>query len=310
MDRRLLDLLICPACLPAEKPLRPAALDCADGDVRAGRLECPTCSRSYTVVRGVADLLPETKTTEQRSTDRYELPGVVASYLWSHYGDLLGDPEATDAYARWAELAGEMAGAVLDAGCAVGRLTFELGRRCELAVGIDRSHTFVRLARRLKQEGWFSFRLPLEGCLSERKTVRIPVDWCRDNCEFLVADAQALPFPRGTFQGVCSLNLIDKLPRPRCHLEELNRVTLPAGARLLFADPFSWSATAAPAAEWLGGTTRGAFAGGGRENVRRLFETLLMPPWRVTAADPVWWKLRSHRNHFELIRSITLLAER
>jgi hypothetical protein len=41
-----------------------------------------------------------------------------------------------------------------------------------------------------------------------------------------------------------------------------------------------------------------------------LLETTFSPPWRVTRADAVWWKLRSHRNHFELIRSETLLAER
>jgi uncharacterized protein YbaR (Trm112 family) len=310
MDPKLLDLLICPACLPAEKPLRPAALRQAGGDVLAGRLECHDCNRHYPIEKGVAILLPEPKTAEQRETDRYESPAAVASYLWSHFGDLLGDPEATDAYARWADLVAGVRGPALDAGCAVGRLTFELGRHCELAVGIDRSLTFIRLARRLKLEGRYGFRLPLEGHLSERKTVVLPPDWPRERCEFLVADAQALPFPRGTFHGGCSLNLVDKLPRPRRHLEELNRVVLPAGAQLLFADPFSWSAAASPAAEWLGGTTQGPFAGGGRENVRRLLERGLSPPWRVTRDDSVWWKLRSHRNHFELIRSITLLAER
>lgn len=310
MDPKLLDLLICPACLPAERSLRPAALTQAGGDILAGRLECPDCNRHYPIEKGVAILLPEPMTAEQRAADRYESPATVASYLWSHYGDLLGDPEATDAYARWAELAAGVSGSALDAGCAVGRLTFELGRHCELAVGVDRSLAFIRLARRLKLEGRLPFRLPLEGRLSERKTVVLPADWPRERCEFLVADAQALPFPRGTFHGGCSLNLVDKLPLPRRHLEELNRVTLPAGARLLFADPFSWSAAAAPAAEWLGGTTQGPFAGGGRENVRRLLETVLSPRWRVTRADSVWWKLRSHRNHFELIRSITLLAER
>jgi len=306
----LLDLLICPACLPAEKPLRPATLAEADGDIRSGRLECSACGRRYPIERGVAILLPEPKTAEQQASDRYESPAAVASYLWSHYGDLFGDSEATDAYSRWAGLIAGRDGAALDPGSAVGRLTFELCRHAELAVGIDRSLAFVRIARRLKQEGRFPFRLPLEGRLSERKTVALPADWPRQRCEFLVADAQALPFPRGLFSTACSLNLVDKLPRPRRHLEELNRATRPTGARLLFADPFSWTEAATPAAEWLGGTTRGPFAGAGRENVRRLLEEWLAPPWRVTKEEGVWWKLRSHRNHFELIRSITLLAER
>lgn len=310
MDQRLLELLICPACLPAERPLRPAALKQEGGDVVAGRLDCPGCGRPYPIEKGVALLLPEPKTAELRAADRYESPAAVASYLWGHYGDLLGDPEATDAYARWAGLLAGLTGPALDAGCAVGRLAFELGRHCELAVGIDRSLAFVRLARRLKQEGKLAFRLPLEGHLTEPKTIVLPPEWHREHCEFLVADVQALPFPRGTFNGCSSLNMVDKLPRPRRHLDELNRVAVPAGARLLFADPFSWSAAASPAKEWLGGTTRGPFAGGGRENVRRLLEEELSPPWRVRRDDAVWWKLRSHRNHFELIRSMTLLAER
>lgn len=310
MDPKLLDLLICPACRPAERPLRPAALKQAGGDVLAGRLECPGCNRRYPIEKGVAILLPEPKTAELRETDRYESPAVIASYLWSHYGDLLDDPEATDAYARWAALIAGVSGPVLDAGCAVGRLTFELGRHSELAIGIDRSLAFIRLARRLRREGRFAFRLPLEGRLTEPKTIALPADLRQEHCEFLVADAEALPFPRRAFNGGCSLNMVDKLPRPRRHLDELNRVTVPVGAQLLFADPFSWSATAAAAKEWLGGTTRGHFAGGGRENVRRFLETELSPPWRVTRDDAVWWKLRSHRNHFELIRSMTLLAER
>jgi uncharacterized protein YbaR (Trm112 family) len=310
MDRRLLDLLICPACLPAEKPLRPAALTQDDGDVLAGRLECSGCNRHYPIEKGAAILLPEPITAELRASDRYESPATIAAYLWSHYGDLFGDPEATDAYARWAGLIAGVSGPALDAGCAVGRLTFELGRHCELAIGIDRSLAFTRLCRQLKQEGRLAFRLPHEGRLTQPRTIRIPSDWRRERCEFLVADAQALPFPQGLFKGGCSLNMVDKLPRPRRHLEELNRVAAAAGAQLLFADPFSWSAAAATAREWLGGTTRGPFAGGGRDNVRRLLETTFSPPWRVTRADAVWWKLRSHRNHFELIRSETLLAER
>ncbi len=310
MDKRLLDLLICPACLPAEKPLRASALSLAGEEVLAGRLECPGCDRHYPIEKGAAILLPEPVTVEQRARDRYESPAVIASYLWSHYGDLLGDPEASDAYVRWAGLVAEVTGPALDAGCAVGRQTFELGRHCELAIGIDRSLAFVRLARQLKHEGRVAFRLPLEGRLTEPKTIVLPPDWRRERCEFLVADAQALPFPQGMFSGGCSLNLVDKLTRPRHHLEELNRVTVPSGAQLLFADPFSWSVAAAAAKEWLGGTTRGPFAGGGRENIRRFLETQLSPPWRVTQSDAVWWKLRSHRNHFELIRSITLLAER
>jgi len=310
MDRKLLDLLICPTCRPAERPLRPAAIREADGDILSGHLDCPGCGHRFPIDEGVAVLLTEPKTAAQLAADRYESPAVVAAYLWSHFGDLLADPEATDAYARWAGLISGLSGPALDVGCAVGRLTFELGRHCEAAVGLDRSLAFVRLARRLKQEGSLAFRLPIEGRLDEPRTVVAPSGWRTERTEFLVADAQSLPFPQAVFAGTCSLNLVDKLPRPLSHLQELNRVARQAGARLLFADPFSWSEAAAPAEEWLGGTPEGPFAGRGRENVRRLLEEEFEPPWRVAKEETVRWKLRSHRNHFELIRSETLLAGR
>ena len=60
---------------------------------------------------------------------------MVSSYLWSHYADLLGDEEATGAYSEWAALLAPEGGMGLDAGCAVGRFTFELSRKCDLVVG-------------------------------------------------------------------------------------------------------------------------------------------------------------------------------
>jgi hypothetical protein len=32
----------------------------------------------------------------------------------------------------------------------------------------------------------------------------------------------------------------------------------------------------------------------------------ISPPWMVQKRGNVWWKIRNHRNHFELIRSCFL----
>ena len=39
-------------------------------------------------------------------------------------------------------------------------------------------------------------------------------------------------------------------------------------------------------------------------------DRLLMPPWRVAGRGSAWWKIRTHVNHFELIRSCFVKAER
>jgi hypothetical protein len=109
------------------------------------------------------------------------------------------------------------------------------------------------------------------------------------------------------------LNLIDKVPRPILHLEEMNRVARKEGAQFLLSDPFSWSEEAASEAEWLGGKTSGPYAGKGIDNVMALLNgnlNRLPPGWDITSHGHVWWKIRTHANHFEQIRSCYVKAGR
>ena len=69
--------------------------------------------------------------------------------MWSHYGDFLKDENASSAYLDWNDLMHPLPGFALDAGSAVGRLTFELSRKTDFAIGIDTSHSFIRAAREL-----------------------------------------------------------------------------------------------------------------------------------------------------------------
>ncbi|MHB8909854.1 MAG: Trm112 family protein [Syntrophales bacterium] len=309
MKERLLDMVVCPVCLPDEIGLAAGIIEEKRGDIVEGRLTCPRCGGIYPIRDGIAFLGPP----EATAAAKYESAPVASSYLWSHYGDILGDPDASSAYREWAGLLSGGSEAALDVGSAVGRFTFEMSRTHDFAVGIDRSVSFVRIARELMIRGRKPVALCEEGLLTREATVVLPGTWRADRVDFIVADAMALPFRSRRFSTVAALNIADKVPLPLKHLQEANRVARKQEARLLFSDPFSWSDEIARQEDWLGGKEGGPYAGRGIENVIALLEgkdRLLLPAWRIARQGHVWWKIRNHANHFELIRSLFVTAER
>ncbi len=312
MKTFLLELLICPACLPEERPLQAVALDVQKQDIVSGQLVCRACSRSYPIRRGVTFMTAATQ-SNSLAPSKYETAAVLSSYLWSHYGDLLNDPDASDAYQQWAALLEPKGGLAIDIGAAVGRFSFELGRKSDLVIGVDRSYAFVKAARNLLLTGQTEVELAVEGLLSRKETLTLPHEWPADSIDFIVGDALALPFRQGTFATLASLNLIDKVAKPLKHLTELNRIAHCGEAQLLFSDPFSWSTEVAAEQDWLGGTTEGRHAGRGMDNLKTLLQghdNHLKPAWRIDRQGQVWWKIRTHCNHFELIRSCYIKADR
>lgn len=313
MKQFLLPYLICPACLPAELPLEATAKRLEGNDIITGELFCKKCRRRFPIKEGIAFLLIDPESYTAGGQLRYEEGEMVNRYLWSHYADLAECSDGSEANSAWAACLADTASSAFDAGCAVGRLVFEMAARHEWAVGCDLSHNFIRMARRLVQERRCTFSLPLEGNLRETFQCELPANWHFDNLEFIVANALALPFARDTFQQIASLNLLDRVNYPLAHLYEMNRVAWSKGASFLFADPFSWSAAAAPEERWLGGTTTGTYPGRGLDNVQALLkgkDEILTPAWHISREGSITWMMRSHTNHRELIRSEYLLAER
>ncbi|MDI6797522.1 MAG: methyltransferase domain-containing protein [Desulfatibacillaceae bacterium] len=312
MKKFVLPLLICPACLPKEQ-----GLDCVieseqEDDILEGTLACSFCGTTYPIRHGVAFLDPA-QSVDGIPQNRYESPGVVSSYLWSHFGDLLGDENASDAYLRWAALMQPCQGPCVDIGGAVGRFAFEMAAKCGPTIGLDNSVAFIRTARQLMQKRELVFDLAVEGKISRRVRLALPSNWPTNNLEFIVADALALPFKSQTFAAVASLNLVDKVPLPKNHLEEGNRVAKLKDAQFLFSDPFSWSVDVAREEDWLGGSEKGALAGRGHENVEALLnggKNSLQPAWKTQEKGRIWWKIRTHENHYELIRSCFVKAAR
>ena len=312
MKTFLLQHLICPACLPRECNLvvKTHKIDRRyNDDIISGELVCPKCNRIFPIKEGVAYLQAN---QDSRGT-RYEDPDMVDRYLWSHYSDLLEPPQADVPPFFWSSCLTQTPAASFDAGCAVGRLVLEMGRSGNMAVGCDLSGSFIRTARNLMKTRRCRFSLPLEGKIRETFTVLLPESWQTDNIDFIVADAQALPFSRGIFQQVSSLNLLDRVPHPLAHLYEINRVAAPTDASLLFADPFSWLTSPAPEERWLGGTISGPYSGRGNDNVRDLLlgkNSIMMPAWNIAHSGRHEWQIPTHRNHSEHIISDYMVAKR
>jgi len=312
MKHALLDYLVCPACLPDEMALACRIVKQTAGDIISGDLFCNNCNTTYPVEEGVASLVAEPG-LNPKVQNRYEDPALLASYLWSHYADLASDTDAGHAYEAWAGKFHPSIGLALDAGCAVGRFTFEMANKSDFAIGIDRSHAFIRRARALMKNRTLTFQVPVEGRLQKTLTFNAPDHWESDRIDFIAGDIQALPFRSARFSSVASLNLIDKVPRPLIHLQEMNRVAHRQDAQFLFSDPFSWSESITEAEHWLGGTEDGPFSGRGRDNVMALIQGRgdhMLPPWRIEQKGDLWWKIRTHENYFELIRSYFIKAVR
>jgi len=313
MKKRILEMLVCPVCLPEEYGLDPHIAKEEEQDIIEGVLACRHCGREYPIQSGIAFLDPASPHKATDAVSKYEAAPVLSSYLWSHYGDLLKDENASSAYQDWNNLMHPSSGFALDAGCAVGRLTFELGRKSDFAIGIDNSVTFIRTARELMLKREREIQLLQEGLVSQKATIQLPETWEKNHTEFLVGDAQKLPFRSETFSSLASLNLVDKVPKPLKHLKEINRTAKPKQAQFLFSDPFSWSEEVTGPENWLGGTHEGPYSESGMENVVGILSGRnngFRPGWNIEKQGHIWWKIRTHQNHFELIRSCFIKANR
>lgn len=312
MKKVLSEILICPHCLPEESLLKLIIDEEEKDDVIEGSLICKGCGNTYRIQDGIAILTPNPNWTVDPK-NKYENPKVVSSYLWSHFGDFIGDGEWLPSYLNWSLLMENVKGISLDIGCAVGRFTFEMARKSELSIGIDLSCAFIKTARELMKKGKVRFELIQEGKLTEPVEIVLNNRFNVENVDFIIADALKLPFSNSLFSSVSSLNLLDKVSVPITHIQEINRVAKKRGCQVLISDPFSWSEEVTDISNWLGGKLDGEFAGYGIENLAKILEGYggyIKPTWEVTKIGEISWKIRNHRNHWELIKSLFIKAKR
>ncbi|WDP91828.1 MAG: methyltransferase domain-containing protein [Desulfobacter sp.] len=321
MKKWLIEELICPECLKKNQSqsqdneivLIPDIIRETDTEIIEGRLDCPQCGKGYGIHDGIAVVVPEETLPVTRETAGYGSFSMLSSYLWSHYSEFFNGPDATDAYKKWAAAFTPRAGWALDIGCSVGRLTFEMTKTHDRAVGVDTSLPFIRAARRLAARERLTFDLVMEGQITEERSGGLDPEFKFKDAEFIVADAMALPFRSHRFATASSVNILEKVPDPAVHLGEANRVLDKAEAGFLFSDPFSWDETVNRPDLWLGGRNEGPFKGFGMDNICRLLEEgtgVFSPGFSIRETGQVLWKIRKTRNLWEHITSQFVMADR
>ena len=276
----------------------------AGPDVVEGALLCPdpACRREHPIVDGIPVVVADLRLWATHQLDavlwRRDLSPFMESLLGdaagpgtffdrersnlsgggrSHWGDL--DPDSPIeragslsevAAAAIGMLEGPPTGVWLDAGCAVGRASVELARAgADLVVGVDLSFALARTAEFVRSQGKVSYPQRRVGLVYDRREFAV-ADIPAGRLSFWCADAAALPFADGVFDGALSLNLLDCIASPVGHLLELGR-TLAPGRPALLGTPYDWSPSATPIEGWLGGhSQRGAGHGSSALELRRV----------------------------------------
>ncbi|MFO0755189.1 MAG: methyltransferase domain-containing protein [Byssovorax sp.] len=321
-----------------------------NGDIREGILVCtdPGCQREYPILDHVPILVPALRAYVAQNVfhllRRDDLspvtesllgdccgPGSVfdqtrqhlSSYAHGHYADR--DP-GDAAFGTRSTLLGLLdqglplagppqQGPILDAGCGVGRSTFELADRTgALVVGVDLNFSFLRLASRALREGIVRYDLRKVGLVYEERAFPVRFDR-KDLVDFWAADALSLPFAAGSFGQALSLNLLDCVSSPYDLLASFARVLRP-GARAILASPYDWSPGATPIEAWIGGhSQRGPEQGSPEAALRSLLTPGAHPASLGTLrlvgeAAALPWAVRVHDRSTMLYGVHLVIAER
>ncbi len=199
-------------------------------------------------------------------SEAYESRRILDEYLLFHYG---ADQEVLTPGRVWPEgmrqalgfaartparFPGEAVERGLDLGCAVGRSTFEMARRCREVIGVDFSRSFVDAAERLRQGKGIPYGRVEEGSVVSHLTARAPADVDRGRVRFLQGDAAALPSDIGTFDRVHAANLLCRMPDPALLLARLPALVRDDG-HLLLTTPCTWLESFTPPEKWPQGRT-------------------------------------------------------
>ena len=149
----------------------------------------------------------------------------------------------------------------LDVGCAVGGSSFELAKSFDHVEAFDFSHNFVEAAKRIQAGEELSFKIPVEGDLSEEVSVvnEPGIDsTVMNRVHFFQGDACALSEYAdtkegfGTFDAVMMSNLLCRLPDPMATLNAMPKIVNKGGV-VVMVTPFTWLEEFTPKSKWLGG---------------------------------------------------------
>lgn len=230
----------------------------------------------------------------------YESAQYLSDYLLFHFGkppDLCDGPWAPKGVFEFHRrivtkmIAGRGARA-LDLGCAVGRVSFELSKRFDEVIGIDKSRAFIRAANRMAGRRSCSFQVAGEGGLRLRRTVRLDPTFRVSRVRFETGDAQNLRRDIGAFDLVVMANLIDRLPDPMKCLAGLPALVKPGG-QLVITSPYSWLEEYTPRQKWLGRGRRGTML--------ETLQKLLAPYFKLIKRRDLPFLIREHKRKYEFV---------
>ena len=259
---------VCPACRGEALTLR-ADVEAAD-EVLDGFLDYRSCGADYPILAGVPVIVPDPRTFLANNlllaTSR-DVPEPLSAWLgracgqgsaWdanrqhlSSYGADHYGPDGGRAI-RLLDAARPPGGRLaLDLGCGPGATSHALADDHQLVLGVDLHLGLLRLAHQVLHTGVARFPVRTSGLgyrLVEAEVhLRQP-----ERVDFWCCDATALPFADASVDTATSLNLVDCVPSPTLHLQELHRVLAPGGHATL-ATPFDWAPHVTPPAHWLDG---------------------------------------------------------
>jgi putative 4-mercaptohistidine N1-methyltranferase len=183
----------------------------------------------------------------------------------------------------------------LDLGCAVGRASFELARRCAEVVGIDYSERFIKVAEHIKANGSFIFGCIEQGELSRPCHAVVPPEIDRRRVKFECGDALNLRPDLGGFDVVLMANLIDRLAEPRKCLKQLPAL-LNSGGQLIITSPYTWLEEYTPRKNWLGGFEQSG------QHIKTLetLQEILSPDFQFSFCQDMPFLIREHARKFQL----------
>lgn len=182
----------------------------------------------------------------------------------------------------------------LDLGCAVGRSSFELARRCAEVIGIDFSARFIAAARQLRDHGELPYSRADEGELSTPLVARVPSEIDRTRVHFEPGDAMELRGDVGAFDAVLLANLVDRLRNPFRCLARLPALVKPGG-QLVIASPYTWLEEFTPRENWLGGFP----CDGQPLTTREALRELLGADFDLIGVKDLPFLIREHQRKFQ-----------
>jgi 2-polyprenyl-3-methyl-5-hydroxy-6-metoxy-1,4-benzoquinol methylase/ribosomal protein S18 acetylase RimI-like enzyme len=150
---------------------------------------------------------------------------------------------------------------ILDLGCSVGRLSFELAKRGFIVVGADPAIEQIQESRKILQTGKVDVNLGLRrisgdpATQSSRQMIEVPlnelVSNITDKIEFIAADQETLPFASRCFDAIFCSAVIDRVEDPDAFIRKADWYVRDGGY-LIISSPFDWEHSPASKERWLG----------------------------------------------------------